>query len=78
MKTDYETTEAKDRICEKCIYYGWYNDSIIGVCKRYPPQPIKRSKQTFFNIKVYEVIKYPTVYFDNRACGEFKRKDENN
>ena len=53
--------------CESCDYY-WWIDSAYGHCVRYPPKLMKIVKWFSFQ---YDWV-YPTVAFNNVACGERK------
>jgi hypothetical protein len=59
--------------CENCYWYRW-EDSVWGYCWRFPMQIILE--------KIFPKIKYkqtrPEVYYNDIACGEFKKKEEKN
>ena len=52
--------------CESCDYY-WRIDSAYGDCVRFPPKLIRVK---WFPVR-YDWV-YPTVPFNNVACGERK------
>jgi len=77
MKKRSENEELKIpvRKCEDYIYYGVIDstdgivDSAYGYCRRFPPKIYRMNlfKQPKF------ITAYPTVGWDEHACGEFSR-----